>query len=72
MRIHQRATVLQVLKGIVDFGIPTLCIWEENYPLGKDPNAKIYLTFGPKCSIIRVSGWQAFSALPLGNVLASH
>ena len=44
----------------------------KNRPLGKDQNAKIYLTFGPKCSIIRVSGWQAYDALPLGNVLASH
>ena len=31
-----------------------------------------YLTNGLKWGIINISGWQAYQALPLGNVLASH
>ena len=35
-------------------------------------SSKKDLTNAGKISIIRVSGWQAYQALPLGNVLASH
>ncbi len=30
----------------------------KNRPLGKDQNAKIYLTFRPNCGILRISRWQ--------------
>ena len=53
-------------------GIDTLRFVRKNRPLGKDQTAKRDLKFSPKCSIMILSRWQTYEALPLGNVSASH
>ena len=44
----------------------------RNRLCGKDEIVIFHLTFFVKKCIMIVSGWQALSALPLGNVPASH
>ena len=59
--------------AVISFGVKTPAIHSGDIDtalLERTKHRKIHLTFGLKCSIIRVSSWQTFVALPLGNVSA--